>query len=164
MGCWGKTEEEEPEAKPLVVNGTENVVNESGGFHIIEIHQATAGNLGKAAVGLCCCCMCGCGILACMYRVYRRGCMGALCPPRPYGQQEPYRGASWSRGAPEAYFHPQEGHHRPVQLYPYDLPRFQELPPERVVTSQPREHRHQVATLAKPSPPMQRSPKVEDLV
>jgi hypothetical protein len=163
MGCWGNTEEE-PEAKPLVVNGTENVVNESGGFHIIEIHQATAGNIGKAAVGMCCCCMCGCGILACMYRIYRRGCFGALCPPRTYGHQEPYRGLGWSRG--DAYYRPQAGPqgYGQVQLYPYDLPRFQELPPETVVTSQPRQQGQQMATLAKPSPPMQRSPKVVDLV
>jgi hypothetical protein len=161
MGCWGNTEEE-PEAKPLVVNGTENVVNESGGFHIIEIHQATAGNIGKAAVGMCCCCMCGCGILACMYRIYRKGCLGALCPPRTYGHHEPYGGARWSRGGS---YPPQMGQHGQVQLYPYDLPRFQELPPEVVVTSQPRQQQgHQVATLAKPSPPLQRSPKVADLV
>jgi hypothetical protein len=58
------------------------------------------------------------------------------------------------------------GQHGQVQLYPYDLPRFQELPPEMVVTSQPRPQQQgqQVATLAKPSPPLQQSPKVADLV
>ena len=157
MGCWDK-KEEEPEAEALINNGTDNstrnVVNESGGFHIIEIHQATAGNLAKACAATCCCCFCACGLLACMYRVYRRGVTGMLCPPTVQrgGGVEPYRGAAWRRDAYDGYGH--------AQIYRYDQQRFQELPPEdQLVRQQPLPQ--QMVAMPKRSPPLQR---VADMV